>query len=404
MEREDLELLAIGLLSGKPTLGQNLSQGLLMMNQGRNDRKDRLTRQQQQDMALQMQKMQLEQAQQQQADRARIEGVYAQNFQPAQAQQTAPFQADQFPGEAPLQGNSTITQQARPAGYDMKGLQAGLMAMGPQGFQQAAQVAQMTQKQQPKFADINPKDFTPESVRQFQQTGRYGDLMPKPEKQPDWQNPEYQAFMLKKAREGAPKVDASVRQEGAFSKKMGENYAEEYTNLMKGDAAATSKITRFGRLGELLSKAGTTGRFTPATKELASAAQSLGIKVDASKLGSQEAVEALSNEIALSLRNPAGGAGMPGALSDKDREFLVNMVPGLGKTPQGNQLMIQTAVKLAEREREVARLAREYKKQNGRFDEGFYQVLAEYSAQNPLFEQQAAPQAEQGGFSIRRIP
>lgn len=221
-----------------------------------------------------------------------------------------------------------------------------------------------------------------------------------PQKQPDWMNPAYQEFQLRKAREGAARVSVDNKQEGAFGKKMGENYAEEYTNLMKGDAAATSKITRFSRLGNLLDQVGPTGKFTPLAKDMASAARSLGLNVDETKLGTQEAIQALSNEIALTLRNPSGGAGMPGALSDKDREFLVSMVPGLGNTEQGNRVIVQTAIKLAERERQVAKLARDYKQRNGRFDDGFYQVLAEFSAQNPLFEDVAPQQAPQSGRVI----
>jgi hypothetical protein len=200
------------------------------------------------------------------------------------------------------------------------------------------------------------------------------------------------------ARAGASSSVTKNYQESAFSKTVGEDFAKQYTDLMKSDAMATSKITRFGRLEQLLPKAGTTGRFAPAIKDLASAAQSLGLKVDEKRLGTQEAVEQLSNEMALQLRNPAGGAGMPGAMSDADRNYLNNMVPGLGKTAEGNRMIIQTAMKLAQRERDVAKLAREYKKTKGVFDEEFYQVLADFSEKNPLFPQQA--QQAQGGFRI----
>lgn len=44
-------------------------------------------------------------------------------------------------------------------------------------------------------------------------------------------------------------------------------------------------------------------------------------------------------------------------------------------------------VKVAEREKEVAKLARDYRKRTGRFDEGFFDELATFSAKNPMFPQ-----------------
>lgn len=209
-------------------------------------------------------------------------------------------------------------------------------------------------------------------------------------KQPDWMDPRYQEFALRRAREGASRVTVDSRQENEFSKAVGKQQGEDYSNLMKSDAMASSQLNKLGRLESLLASSGNTGKLTPPTMELKAVADSLGFKVDP-KLPFQQAAQALSNEIALTLRNPAGGAGMPGALSDKDREFLTNMVPNLSKTPEGNKMLIDTMKKLAIREKEVAKLARDYRKRNGKFDEAFYDELAQFSAKNPLFQQ---PQAQ----------
>lgn len=53
---------------------------------------------------------------------------------------------------------------------------------------------------------------------------------------------------------------------------------------------------------------------------------------------------------------------MPGALSDKDREFLESMVPGIEMDPAGRKMIVEARKKLIQRERDVARLAREYRK------------------------------------------
>jgi hypothetical protein len=199
-------------------------------------------------------------------------------------------------------------------------------------------------------------------------------------------------------RPQAAAVAVNIGEEKAEAKKVGEGMGEMYVDLQKAGAAAPTKLGKLDRMEQLLEGVNT-GKLTPAITQVASIAQSLGFEID-SKLGPKQALEALSNEIALGLRNPAGGAGMPGALSDKDREFLVSMTPGLSKTQEGNKLIIQTARNLAKREQEVAKLAREYRKKNGSLDEGFYDDLADFSAANPLFGARGTPVTTPDGWII----
>lgn len=177
----------------------------------------------------------------------------------------------------------------------------------------------------------------------------------------------------------------SIGQEKAEAKKVGEVFGEQYTAIQQADLKSTSTLNRLDRMDQLLTGV-QTGALVPTITQIQSIAQSFGITVDET-LPAKQALEALSSEVALGLRNPAGGAGMPGALSDKDRDFLLNMTPGLGKTPGGNRLIIETGRKLAQRDREVARMARAYRKQHGQFDEGFFDQLQAYSDAHPLFKQ-----------------
>jgi hypothetical protein len=178
------------------------------------------------------------------------------------------------------------------------------------------------------------------------------------------------------------------QQESAFQKRLGQEMGDQYANLLKADMNAPATIGKYQRLGSLLSSVNT-GKFKGATTDLKAAAKSLGIDLNAigvaDDVAPAQAARALSNQIALELRNPAGGAGMPGALSDKDREFLIQSIPGLENDPQAVGKMIEYRVKLAQREQEVAKKARAYRKKNGKFDEGFYDELAEWSNKNPLF-------------------
>lgn len=211
-------------------------------------------------------------------------------------------------------------------------------------------------------------------------------------KQPDWMNPAYQEWALKRAKAGAPSVSVDTRQENAFDKEYGKTLADSYGNLMKGDLSASSKMNNLSRLESLLKSSGNTGKLTPAILDLKQVADSLGMKgIIKDTDNFQVAAKALSNQMALELRNPAGGAGMPGALSDKDREFLVGMTAGIDKMPNANAMIIETQKRVAKREKEVARLARDYRKKRGRFDEGFYQELAQFSEANPLFADLTGP-------------
>jgi hypothetical protein len=194
----------------------------------------------------------------------------------------------------------------------------------------------------------------------------------------------YDAYIKKQTSHSpAAQVTVDTKQETEENKAVGKAFGEQYTNILKGGFDSAAKLDRLDRMEYLLDGL-ETGKLTPAMTEVASFTESLGIKLDPN-LDQKQAAEQLSNEMALQARNPSGGAGMPGALSDKDREFLVKIVPGLNKTPGGNKLIIETSRKLAKRDQEVAELARQYRADNGRLDEGFYKVLADFSAQNPLF-------------------
>lgn len=203
----------------------------------------------------------------------------------------------------------------------------------------------------------------------------------------------------------------NMAQEGEEAKKVGGGFGEQYIDLQKADIASRAKLSKYDRMDQLLSGM-QTGKLVPAMTNVQSIADSLGLSVDKT-LPAKQAFQALSGEIALSLRNPSGGAGMPGALSDRDLTFLQSMTPDLAKTTDGNKLIIDTARKLAKRDQDIARMAREYRKKNGQFDEGFFDQLATYSEKNQLFPhagKSAQPQASatiptiKGDAEFSRLP
>jgi hypothetical protein len=141
------------------------------------------------------------------------------------------------------------------------------------------------------------------------------------------------------------------------------------------------------------------------------AADFFGIKSEG--LETTQVFQALVNKMALEARNPSGGAGMPGSMSDSDREFLRTMVPSISNTPEGNLAIIGIHRRIAQRDVEVSRMAINYAKNNGgRLDLGFHDALAQWSQANPMWsdKQKAAlsggaqPAAAPGSPAVGAAP
>jgi hypothetical protein len=190
------------------------------------------------------------------------------------------------------------------------------------------------------------------------------------------------------AHSDRPLVTIDNKQASKFEERMGAELAEQYSGLQRAGMNAPATIAKYDRLGNLLGQV-QTGKFKGATTDLKAAAKGLGIDLTALGIADDvapaQAARALSSQLALELRNPAGGAGLPGAMSDKDRIFLEQMVPGLENDPASIGKMIDYRKRVAKREQEVAKKAREYRRKHGKFDEEFYDELSDWSSKNPLF-------------------
>lgn len=186
-------------------------------------------------------------------------------------------------------------------------------------------------------------------------------------------------------------VNVNSKQETEESKAVGKALGDQYVEIQKAGVNANGKINKLDRLSSLLEGV-RTGKLTPRMTDLAAYADSFGIKLDP-KLDEKQGAQSLIGELVLQARNPSGGAGMPGAMSDADREFLKSINPSLAATQGGNRLIIETLRKLAARDQEVAKMARAYRAKKGTL-EGFSDELATWSEQNPLFgTEQAAIEA-----------
>lgn len=183
--------------------------------------------------------------------------------------------------------------------------------------------------------------------------------------------------------------------EKAYGDARAKDFAEQASGYQKAGQQGSSTLRDLDQLRTLYADPNVA---KGALAENISGLKNLGASfgVDMKGLSSEQAAEAITNKMALGLRSTADGGGMPGAMSDADRNFLKALTPNLTKSPEGRQKIMDAQQKVAQRQIDVARLANEYERRNGRLDAGFDQVLQDYAAKNRMFTQ-AQPG---GGFKI----
>ena len=169
--------------------------------------------------------------------------------------------------------------------------------------------------------------------------------------------------------------------------------AEMFKQIQNAGFRAPGQIAKYQQLASLLEQHDG-GRLSNIGLELSKLGNSMGLNIDKS-LGNKEAAQALHNELALALRDPSSGGGMPGAMSDSDRAFLSSMVPSLSNSAAGRKTMIDMSVKTLQRQSDVAMMARKWQQRYGRLDavnpstgRSFQDNLQLWADQNPLFPQQ----------------
>lgn len=170
-----------------------------------------------------------------------------------------------------------------------------------------------------------------------------------------------------------------------YSEKQAQAAADKFKAYDDAGSQAASKISRLEQMRGLL--AGVDGgRLTPTGLEVASVANSLGIKLDP-KLGNKEAATALSNQIALDMMGGSLGAGF----SNADRDFVTSMVPRLGQSTAGRSQLLDMSVAAEKRKQQVATMARAWQQRFGRIDAAdgkgktFEDYLAQYADRNRLY-------------------
>lgn len=166
------------------------------------------------------------------------------------------------------------------------------------------------------------------------------------------------------------------------AKQFGQDSGKAFAELQASGRAAGKERARLMLLRADLEKT-YTGPGANALLGIKRAANAFGIKVDG--LAEGEAARALSNQLALALRNPAGGEGMPGAMSNSDREFLRQSVPSLENSPQGWRAMVNMRIALADSAFKQAKYAEQLRRQGVPIQDIPGRVQ-DFANQNPVFQ------------------
>ena len=180
----------------------------------------------------------------------------------------------------------------------------------------------------------------------------------------------------------------------AANTQFGKDAAEAYGKIQESGRMAAKERSRLLQLRSFL-KDTYTGPGANAVLAIKRTASAFGVNVDG--LGEGEAARALSNQLAMALRNPSGGEGMPGAMSDADRTFLVQSVPGLANSPSGWRAMVDMRVALADAAVRQAQYAETLRRQGVPIQD-IPGRLQSYADSNPVF----SPRGVQQSGKVRR--
>lgn len=173
-------------------------------------------------------------------------------------------------------------------------------------------------------------------------------------------------------------------------------WEDRYKKLQNAALGAETNIEMYDIAQTALDSGLRTGFGAETEMALRRIGQSMGLDTNPEKIAAGELLTTVQNRMALMMRNPDSGMGMPGAVSDRDLKFLKDSQIGMDRTPEGNRRMLAAFRAIEQRKLEMAELADLYLKKNKRLDAGFNAMVREYAEANPLFtpETIGAPQDE----------
>lgn len=206
-------------------------------------------------------------------------------------------------------------------------------------------------------------------------------------------------YMTAIRQAGAQNISVNTG-ENAFAKGMGEAAAKRFTTLNDAQTASRTKLKTLDIMDAVSDDPnmyqGSGGESVAQMKNLGKTVFGMDIK----GTDSSTVFQSMSNSLALKARSTAGGEGMPGAMSDADRKFLTETVPGISKPKEGNKLLIEVSRRLERRSMEEAAEEANFIASNNGSMVGVSEHMKEWSTkQPPMFDDLRDKAASLGGDS-----
>jgi hypothetical protein len=205
---------------------------------------------------------------------------------------------------------------------------------------------------------------------------------------PDAPPTENPAYAPAKGKEAAAVETAKVQPK--LLQYQGEQAIKDHGETQQAASKARADLNDLNRLDELL-KGVETGKMTAMSQEAKAWAKAAGFNLDTlgvkDDVGNTQAAQSLLNRMTLQMRSAGEGGGMPGAMSDADRQFLQKIPPDLSTTPEGRRLIVDYMKRVNQRTVEVANIKNRFV-QSGEFAQNpaaMWQKVQEFADANPLF-------------------
>lgn len=298
--------------------------------------------------------------------------------------------------QAATEDMTYLAQAAQPwvnpdTGQQSQGGKEGIMAALQSGRLQSPEMRNMV-AQTILGQALNPSAVKPPPTREIKvggqvltqefnpQTGEWTQLGTSPQFKPDTLSQEALEQRRMLAREGAARSSVNVvnKRESKYHEERGKQEAGFMGQMLDAGRSASQSMTRINRMEQLLNGINT-GSGADWRLNAGKLAEKLGLPVDVSGLGRQEAAAALAQEFAVEMLQK-----LKGSASDTEGERIIEGLPGLARTPEGNRLILDTMRQLSKRAIAEARRARAYEKKHGSIS-GFEDELAQWREKNPLF-------------------
>lgn len=153
---------------------------------------------------------------------------------------------------------------------------------------------------------------------------------------------------------------------------------------------AVSQVRRFRQLSKDVS----TGMFATSEASLRKFGLGIGLSVDEAKLAAAEGLQALAVPFTLQIAQQTKGP-----ISDREMALFASAVPGLSRSPGGNEIILEFMERSAQRAIDIDRLASEWVQQGGSMNEQWIEELTRWETENPLFDQGEIDALSNAAFS-----